>query len=118
MNLEKAKIYLKKVIDKKAIIPFKKFNNGVGKSSMLTQNISKQGRYVTKSCLVLLKLLLNITVRTRILKENPGQYFIRDININRNAYRTRTIFRAFGRANRIRSSICSIELVIKKYGHN
>nr|ACF24572.1 60S ribosomal protein L17 [Gymnochlora stellata] len=115
MNLEKAKEFLKNVIDKKNIIPFKKFNNGVGKSPMLRNKVSKQGRFVTKSCILLLKLLINVTTRIRISKNDPNLYYLDKIIVNRNSYRTRTIFRAFGRANRIRSSICSVSIQLKKY---
>ncbi|VDQ10330.1 unnamed protein product [Trichobilharzia regenti] len=59
MTLQRAQTYLKNVIEKKEIIPFRKFNGGVGRHAQAKVWKTTQGRWPKKSAQMLLQLLHN-----------------------------------------------------------
>ena len=59
MPLQRAKIYLNNVINKKEIIPFRRFNGGVGRHAQCKNFKAAQGRWPVKSCQYLLDMLKN-----------------------------------------------------------
>merc|ERR1711973_754946 len=59
MHIRKANRYLKDVIAKKQIIPFRRFNGGVGRKAQAKAHGCSQGRWPVKSAEFLLQLLKN-----------------------------------------------------------
>ena len=59
MHLRKAVRYLKDVIAKKQIVPFRRFNGGVGRKAQAKNHKCSQGRWPEKSAKILLQLLKN-----------------------------------------------------------
>ncbi len=59
MPLHRATTYLKNVINKKEIIPFRRFMGGVGRHAQAKVHGTAQGRWPVKSCEFLLHLLKN-----------------------------------------------------------
>lgn len=59
MTLERAKKYLKDVIDRKECVPFKRFRGSVGRCAQAKQFGVTQGRWPKKSAKILLELLKN-----------------------------------------------------------
>ena len=59
MHIRKATRYLKDVIAKKQIIPFRRFSGGVGRKAQAKNHKHSQGRWPEKSANFLLQLLKN-----------------------------------------------------------
>ena len=59
MPLNRATAYLKNVLNKSEIIPFRRFMGGVGRHAQAKVHGTSQGRWPTKSCNFLLDLLKN-----------------------------------------------------------
>ncbi|CAF4649198.1 unnamed protein product, partial [Rotaria magnacalcarata] len=59
MTLKRATRYLKNVVNKKEIVPFKRFNGGVGRKAQAQVFKVTQGRWPKKSAEILLQLLKN-----------------------------------------------------------
>lgn len=59
MSLRRAQRYLKNVIVKKEIVPFRRFNGGVGRKAQAKAFGCTQGRWPQKSAEFLLQLLRN-----------------------------------------------------------
>merc|ERR1739842_50161 len=94
MPLHRATKYLKNVIAKKEIIPFRRFMGGVGRHAQAKVHGTAQGRWPTKSCEFLLHLV------------------IENIQVNRAPHMRRRTYRAHGRINPYMSSPCHIEVVL------
>ena len=80
MPLNRATAYLKNVLKKSEIIPFRRFMGGVGRHAQAKVHGTSQGRWPTKSCNFLLDLLKNAESnaeykgKTHIFKEYYGNF--------------------------------------------
>merc|ERR1711979_138857 len=102
MHLARAKRYLKNVMVKKEIVPFRRFMGGVGRHAQNKQFKACQGRWPKKSAKFLLDLLKNAESNAEFKGLDVDHLVIEHIQVNR----------AHGRINPYMSSPCHIELIL------
>ena len=120
MNIRKAIRYLKDVIAKKQIVPFRRYNGGVGRKAQVGGVVTgrgqqllclllfkqckhhkwSQGRWPKKSAEVLLELLKNAESNAELKMLNTDALVIEHISVQRAAKMRRRTYRAHGRINR------------------
>ena len=110
MPLDKAKEYLNKVIEKKAAVPFKRFNKKAGHRRGLNKAFA--GRYPVKTAEVILKLLEGAEANA-----DYNGLDVENLKITHtSAYPGRKLKdfvpRAFGRSSPNFDTLCNIELVL------
>merc|ERR1719183_2486629 len=110
MKLGSARTYLEQVVEKKRIIPFRKFASGVGRKAQCKEFKTTQGRWPTKSCKAMLGLLKNAESKN-LEVENLS---IKHIQVNRAQQGRRRTYRAHGRINGYMSSPCHIEMILEE----
>ncbi|XP_014671694.1 PREDICTED: 60S ribosomal protein L17-like [Priapulus caudatus] len=118
MNLQRAQRYLKAVIEKKEIIPFRRFNGGVGRKAQAKQFGTTQGRWPKKSSEFLLQLLKNAESNAEQKGLDVDHLFIEHIQVNRAPQMRRRTYRAHGRINPYMSSPCHIEVILAEKEQN
>ena len=113
MHIRKAFKYLKDVIAKKRIVPFRRFRGGVGRKAK-AKNIHKhsQGRWSQKSANFLLQLLKNAESNAEVKRLDVDSLVIDHIQVNRALHMRRRTYRAHGRINPYMSSPCHIEMIL------
>merc|ERR1712141_747797 len=112
MHLSRAKKFLKNVIDKKEIVPFRRFMGGVGRHAQAKQWKATQGRWPKKSAKFLLDLLKNAESNAEFKGLDVDHLVIEHIQVNRAPQMRRRTYRAHGRINPYMSSPCHIELIL------
>ena len=114
MHLRKAIRYLKDVIAKKQIVPFRRYSSGVGRKAQAKNQKSagSQGRWPKKSAIVLLELLKNAESNAEVKMLNTDALVIDHIQVNRAAKLRRRTYRAHGRINPYMSSPCHVEMIL------
>ena len=112
MHLHRAVTYLKNVIAQKEIIPFRRFNGGVGRHAQAKVFGTDQGRWPKKSAEFLLHLLKNAESNAEFKGLDPDHLVIDHILVNRAPKMRRRTYRAHGRINPYMSSPCHIEVVL------
>merc|ERR1711970_997940 len=110
MPLNRAKAYLKNVINQKEIIPFRRFMGGVGRHAQAKVHGTAQGRWPLKSCQFLLHMLKNAESNAEYKGLDADHLVIDHIQVNRAPKMRRRTYRAHGRINPYMSSPCHIEL--------
>eukprot|EP00933_Yihiella_yeosuensis_P045227 TRINITY_DN40569_c0_g1_i1.p1 TRINITY_DN40569_c0_g1~~TRINITY_DN40569_c0_g1_i1.p1 ORF type:complete len:182 (-),score=30.68 TRINITY_DN40569_c0_g1_i1:68-613(-) len=114
MNLQKAQLYLKNVIAHKDIIPFTRYNGGVGRAAQAKKYGVPQGRWPLKSCKFLLDLLQNAEANADANSMDVEELVVSHIQVNQAPQMRRRTYRAHGRINAYRSSPSHIELIVSK----
>lgn len=114
MTLRRATRYLKNVVIKKEIIPFKRFNGGVGRKAQAQVFKVTQGRWPKKSAEILLELLKNAEANADVKGLDADRLVIDHIQVNRAPKIRRRTYRAHGRINPYQSSPCHIELILSE----
>jgi len=115
MALRRAQRYLKNVIAKKEIIPFRRFTGGVGRKAQVKAfKGTTQGRWPKKSAEFLLQLLRNAESNADYKGLDVDRLFVEHIQVNRAPKMRRRTYRAHGRINPYMSSPCHIELVLSE----
>merc|ERR1711872_541370 len=114
MHIRKANRYLKDVLEKKQIIPFRRFNGGVGRKAQAKAHGCSQGRWPVKSAEFLLQLLKNAESNADVKGLDVDSLVIDHIQVNRAPYIRRRTFRAHGRINPYMSSPCHIEMILSE----
>mmetsp|Transcript_25094 Transcript_25094/g.59260 ORF Transcript_25094/g.59260 Transcript_25094/m.59260 type:complete len:184 (-) Transcript_25094:80-631(-) len=116
LELKKAQTYLQNVIDKKQCIPFKRYQNGCGRTAQAKhfKSNSSQGRWPKKSCLFLLDLLRNAESNAELKGLDTDNLFIHHIQVNAAQGGRRRTYRAHGRINPFMSSPCHIEVILQE----
>ncbi|XP_013381730.1 60S ribosomal protein L17 [Lingula anatina] len=112
MHLRRAIRYLKNVVEKKEIIPFRRFNGGVGRHAQAKQFGSTQGRWPKKSAEFLLQLLKNAESNAEFKGLDTDHLVVEHIQVNRAPQMRRRTYRAHGRINPYMSSPCHIEVIL------
>lgn len=102
MHLRKAINYLNDVKDKKQIVPFRRYNGGVGRKAQAKnwKAAGSQGRWPIKSAQILLHLLKNAESNAEVKMLNTDSLVVDHIQVNRAARMRRRTYRAHGRINR------------------
>ncbi|XP_070543026.1 large ribosomal subunit protein uL22-like [Ptychodera flava] len=114
MHLRKATRYLKDVIAKKQIVPFRRYNGGVGRKAQVKAWNWTQGRWPKKSAEFLLQLLKNAESNAEFKGLDTDSLVIDHIQVNRAAKMRRRTYRAHGRINPYMSSPCHIEVILSE----
>ena len=114
MTLRRATRYLKNVIDKKEIVPFKRYNGGIGRKAQAKAFKVSQGRWPKKSAEIILELLKNAESNADIKGLDVDHLVIDHIQVNRAPKIRRRTYRAHGRINPYQSSPCHIELILSE----
>jgi large subunit ribosomal protein L17e len=114
LTVRRATRYLKNVINKKEIVPFKRFNGGVGRKAQAKVFKVSQGRWPKKSAEILLQLLKNAESNADVKGLDVDHLVIDHIQVNRAPKIRRRTYRAHGRINPYQSSPCHIELILSE----
>merc|ERR1712018_3255 len=114
MHIRKANRYLKDVLEKKQIIPFRRFSGGVGRKAQAKAFKHSQGRWPVKSAQFLLQLLKNAESNADVKGLDVDSLVIDHIQVNLAPYMRRRTYRAHGRINPYMSSPCHIEMILSE----
>ncbi|KAK3594341.1 hypothetical protein CHS0354_026218 [Potamilus streckersoni] len=112
MHLKRAVRYLKNVIEKKEIIPFRRFNGCIGRKAQAKHFGTTQGRWPKKSAQFLLQLLKNAESNAEFKGLDTDHLMIEHIMVNAAPKMRRRTYRAHGRINPYMSSPCHIEVIL------
>ncbi|XP_052829265.1 60S ribosomal protein L17 isoform X1 [Octopus bimaculoides] len=112
MHLKRASRYLKNVMEKKEIVPFRRFCGGVGRHAQAKQWKATQGRWPKKSAKFLLQLLKNAESNAEFKGLDTDHLVIEHIQVNQAPKMRRRTYRAHGRINPFMSSPCHIEVIL------
>ena len=112
MPLQRAKKYLKNVIAKKEIVPFRRFMGGVGRHAQAAVHGTAQGRWPLKSAEFLLHMLKNAESNAEYKGLDADHLVIDHIQVNRAPKMRRRTYRAHGRINPYMSSPSHIEITL------
>merc|ERR1712087_739148 len=111
-KLEDAKNYLEAVVDKKRVIPFRRFKSGVGRCAQAKEFKVTQGRWPEKSCKIVLGLLRNAESNAEFKNLDTENLRVSHILCQRATPGRRRTYRAHGRINAYMSSPCHVELIL------
>ncbi|CAO3621050.1 60S ribosomal protein L17B [Mucor bainieri] len=112
LKLSKAYAYLNNVTEHKQVIPFRKFNGGVGRASQAKEFGTTQGRWPVKSVKFVTDLLKNAESNAEAKGLNVEELYISSIVVNQAPKHRRRTYRAHGRINPFMSSPSHIEVVL------
>ncbi|XP_065188569.1 large ribosomal subunit protein uL22-like [Sycon ciliatum] len=112
MHIRRASRYLKDVVDKKQIIPFRRYSGGVGRKAQCKAFKHSQGRWPKKSAEFLLQLLKNAESNAELKGLDVDTLAIEHIQVNRAPHMRRRTYRAHGRIGPYMSSPCHIEMIL------
>ncbi|KRY50982.1 60S ribosomal protein L17, partial [Trichinella britovi] len=112
MTLNRAVRFLKNVIEKKEIVPFRRFNGGVGRKAQVKNWRHTQGRWPVKSANFLLQLLRNAESNAEYRGLDTDHLTIDHIVVQQASKMRRRTYRAHGRINPYMSSPCHIEVIL------
>jgi len=112
LKLTKAYTYLADVQEHKQVIPFTRFNGGVGRASQAKQFGRTQGRWPEKSCKFILRLLKNAESNADTKSLDTEELIIRSIVVQQAPKTRRRTYRAHGRINPYQGHPCHIEVIL------
>ncbi|MCI3325516.1 50S ribosomal protein L22 [Escherichia coli] len=112
MHLKRATRYLKNVVGKKEIVPFRRFSGCAGRKAQAKQFKCTQGRWPQKSAEFLLQLLKNAESNAEFKGLDTDHLVIEHIQVNAAPKMRRRTYRAHGRINPYMSSPCHIEIIL------
>jgi large subunit ribosomal protein L22 len=111
LELQKAKDYLKDVIDMKRALPFKRYNHGVGHRKGKGMG---PGRYPQKAAKVFLKVLEDCESNAEYSGLNTDALFIKHISAHRGRVFRGWMPRAHGRATDWDNHTVNIEVILEE----
>jgi large subunit ribosomal protein L17e len=114
MSLRRANKYLKHVMEHKEIVPFKRFNGGVGRKAQCKQFGACQGRWPEKSADFLLQLLRNAESNAELKGLDADHLVIDHVQVNQAPKTRRRTYRAHGRINPYKSCPSHIEIFLSE----
>jgi len=114
LPLRRAQRYLKNVMGKKEIVPFRRYNGGVGRKGQAKAFHTSQGRWPAKSAEFLLQLLRNAESNADNKDLDVDRLVIEHIHVNRAPKMRRRTYRAHGRINPYMSSPCHVEVILSE----
>ncbi|CAN8071880.1 unnamed protein product [Agarophyton chilense] len=112
MKLERAQKYLQNVIDKKEIVPFRRFKIGVKGKPQCNNWKVPVGRWPKKSAQFLLGLLKNAESNAEGRGIDSENLVVSHMQVNKAVRGRRRTFRAHGRINAFMSQPCHVELFL------
>merc|ERR1712055_463553 len=114
MSLERAKKFLKNVLDRKECVPFFRFNSGVGQCSQAKQWKNNQGRWPAKSARHALDMLSNLKNNAQFKGLDTEKMTVTHTSIHRAPKMRRRTYRAHGRINPYMSSPCHVQIMAEE----
>lgn len=112
MKLTRAQKYLQNVLDKKEIVPFRRFRIGVkGKPQCRNWKVPV-GRWPKKSAEFLLGLLKNCESNAEMQGLDTDNLVVTHVQVNKAMRGRRRTFRAHGRINAFMSMPCHVEMFL------
>jgi len=118
MTLPKAQNYLRKVIEHKAAIPFRKYTGGIGHHAQAKLYKAVACRWPEKSCRYVLDLLRNAESNAESKGLEVENLVISHAQVNQAPHLRRRTYRAHGRINAYMSSPCHVEFVFTAKSDN
>merc|ERR1711918_2957 len=112
MELAKAFTYLDAVLEKKRVIPFRRYVGGVGRTPQANEFKHTQGRWPEKSVKMLVSLLKNAEANAESKNLDTDKLIITHISVNRAPPGRRRTYRAHGRVTPYQSGPCHIQLFL------
>ena len=112
MKIKKAINYYEQVLEHNQIIPFRKYNGGVGRHAQAKAFKCVFGRWPEKSVNKLLSLLKNIHSNAEVKGLDTEKCVISNVVIQRAAQGRRRTYRAHGRISPYKSSNCHVQFFI------
>ncbi|KAK3096535.1 hypothetical protein FSP39_001101 [Pinctada imbricata] len=112
MHIKRATRYLKNVVAKKEIVPFRRFNGTIGRKAQAKAFNTTQGRWPKKSAEFLLQLLKNAESNAEYKGLDTDHLVVEHIMVNAAPKMRRRTYRAHGRINPYMSSPCHIEVIL------
>ncbi|KAF9781641.1 60S ribosomal protein L17/L23 [Thelephora terrestris] len=112
LKLTKAYSYLGDVKEHKQVIPFRRFNGGVGRASQAKQFGATQGRWPEKSVKFILRLLKNAEANADSKSLDPEELYIKNIVVQQAPKTRRRTYRAHGRINPYQGHPCHVEVIL------
>ena len=112
MNVVRAQAFLKNVMAKKEIVPFRRHNGGVGRKAQCKGTGCAFGRWPVKSAQFIMRLLQNAIDNAKAKGLNTNLMYISHIAVQEARSSRRRLYRAHGRINSFSSSPCHIELIL------
>lgn len=110
--------YMEAVLEKKRVIPFRRFNDGVGRCAQIHEFAKKsphtQGRWPVKSCQHMLKVLKNAESNAEFKSLETGKLIVSHVAVQKAIPGRRRTYRAHGRINAYMSHPCHIELLLEE----
>jgi len=112
LKLTKAYSYLGDVQEHKQVIPFRRFNGGVGRASQAKQFKATQGRWPEKSVKFILRLLKNAESNADAKNLDLDDLFIKSIGVQQAPKTRRRTYRAHGRINPYQGHPVHLEIIL------
>jgi len=112
LTLKKARTYLNNVIQKKDIVPFRRYRYGVSRNSQCKKHGANVGRWPVKVCKNILALLRNAESNAKAKNIGPNSLKISHIQVNQAPKMRRRMYRAHGRINKYESSPSHVQLIL------
>ncbi|KAG0237875.1 60S ribosomal protein L17 [Actinomortierella wolfii] len=114
MKLNKALTYLEDVKAHKQVVPFRRFNGGIGRTAQAKAFGMTMGRWPVKSCEFVLDLLKNAKSNAEVKGLDQDALVIKHIQVNQAPRQRRRTYRAHGRINPYMSSPCHVEVIVSE----
>ena len=108
MHLRRALAYLENVVQKKEIIPYRRYKGDVGRHAQTKQFKAVQGRWPVKSCEFIISLLKNAESNADTKGLDVDSLIIEHAQCNRAARMRRRTYRAHGLVSELPISISSL----------
>jgi len=112
LKLTKAYKYLGDVQEHKQVVPFTRFNGGVGRASQAKQFGRTQGRWPEKSCKFITRLLKNAEANADAKSLELEDLIIKSIVVQQAPKTRRRTYRAHGRINPYQGHPCHVEIIL------
>jgi len=112
LGLKKAQKYLKDVLERKDIVPFRRFTGCISRKPQTKNHRWTQGRWPDKSCRFLLDLLSNAESNAEVQGLEIEKLFVDHIQVTEAPRLRRRTYRAHGRINPYMASPSHIELIL------
>jgi len=106
--------YLRDVIKRRQIVPFRRYKGGVSRNTQAKHFGAIQGRWPEKSAREVMKLLKNAESNAELKQLNVDKMVITHFAVQRSPPGRRRTYRAHGRINAYMSNPCHIELVAEE----
>jgi len=114
MHLRRAISYLEAVVDKKEIIPYRRYKGDVGRHAQCKAHKVSQGRWPKKSCEFVIGLLKNAESNADTKGLDVDSLVIQHAQCNRAPRMRRRTYRAHGRINPYQSAPCHVEFILEE----